>query len=202
MRLPLFIVLEGIDGSGKSSAAKRIAAHFSESGVPCVLLGEPTAGSAGTRIRTLLKSSTPPSLDEQMNLFLEDRAFDMEQNIRPALKKNMLIIMDRYYYSNAAYQGAMGLDPVEILRINRDRGFAEPDRIYFLDIPVDSALERIGLRNSGDTRECFEKKHTLEKVRQLFLSFAGENFIRIDASPDADSVAQAIIDDISRSALK
>jgi len=76
-----------------------------------VRLAEPTDGKWGREIRTMLKRKEMAPAEEQLRLFLIDRQDDAEANISPSLQKGVTVIMDRYYYSNAAYQGAAGILP-------------------------------------------------------------------------------------------
>lgn len=179
---PLFIVFEGIDGSGKTTLADMLFDHYRAGGVPAVRLREPTDGEWGRRIREMLKGEEAPRAEEQLRLFLLDREDDVKRNIRPMMAEKRLILMDRYYFSNAAYQGAAGLPPDTIISENRKRGFPEPDRVYLVDIDPEEALRRIGSRNGGMGKELFEKKFFLERVREIYLSLAGETFRVLDGS--------------------
>jgi len=197
IRQPLFIVFEGIDGSGKSTQAAMLNDYFNSNNINSTLMMEPSNGKWGREIRNILKGDVVPPAEEQLKLFLLDREDDAETNISPALESLQSIVMDRYYYSNAAYQGAMGLDPEFILEENRKRNFPEPDRIYFIDILPETAMERISVRNGSGQREIFEKQSFLEKVRDIFISMKDEKFIPVDGSGSAEEIHQKIIEDIT-----
>lgn len=194
MKRPLFIVFEGIDGSGKSTQCDLLFKHVLSQGLPAVRLAEPTEGKWGRKIRAMLREATMAPADEQMKLFILDRREDAETNILPALKKNKIVIMDRYYYSNAAYQGAAGMDPQRIIEENRKMLFPEPDRVYFVDIPPDRAMERVTDR-SGESKEVFEKESFLRIVRENFLSVADERFLIVDGMKCRDEIAETIRND-------
>lgn len=197
VRLPLFVLLEGIDGSGKSTLADRVTRHFLDAGVPSLRLAEPTDGEWGRRIRAHLRAGDLPSPEEQLELFIEDRADDVARNIKPALAAGKLVVMDRYYYSNAAYQGAAGIPPERVIAANRARGFPDPDRVYLIDIGPEEALRRIDVRSGADEhRQAFEKRQFLERVRAIYLAIADERFVVVDGSPEAETVARRIIDDV------
>jgi len=196
IRQPLFIVFEGIDGSGKSTQAAMLNDYFNSNNINSTLMMEPTDGKWGREIRNILKGDVVPPAEEQLKLFLQDREDDAENNIRPALESLQSIVMDRYYYSNAAYQGAMGLDPELILEENKKRNFPEPDRIYFIDILPEAAMERISIRNGSAQREIFEKQSFLEKVRDIFISMKDDKCIPVDGSGSAEDIHKKIIEDI------
>lgn len=124
-----FIVLEGIDGSGKTTQARWLAEALRQKGYEVVLTREPSDGPLGRRLRRYLAAS-PRRLSSELELawFLADRRDHVETIIRPALEQGKVVISDRYYYSSAAYQGARGLDPEAILRLNE--AFA-PGPIWF-----------------------------------------------------------------------
>ena len=196
MRPNPFIVFEGIDGSGKSTQAELLYSHLTGIGKPCRFLMEPSRGEWGTRIREMLSGSHTPPAEKQLELFLLDRQDDARTNILPAIEAGLSIVMDRYYFSNAAYQGAMGIDPEYIISENRKLGFPEPDRVYLIDISPESALERISRRN-GERRDIFEKGEFLHRVRDIFMSIADSRFVIIDGEKEPDEVNRAIIEDFS-----
>jgi dTMP kinase len=184
------LVIEGIDGTGKTTLAARLAERLRETGRTVVLLREPTDGEYGRRIRALAKDgrqNVRPA--DELELFIRDRIENCRENIRPALERGEFVVMDRYYLSSAAYQGALGLDPEMILNRN-ERIAVLPDLVLLLDIPVQTGLQRISsFRKSGP--DLFESGPYLEKVRSIFLGIR-RPFIRIlDARGDADSVFES-----------
>ncbi len=191
MNRPLFIVFEGIDGSGKSTQCDLLFRHAVSMGLPAVKLAEPTDGKWGKKIRAMLRNKEMAPAEEQMRLFILDRQEDAEQNIIPALKQNRIIVMDRYYYSNAAYQGAAGMTPEAIIAENRKMDFPEPDRVYFVDLPPDRAMERITIRSGGE-KEVFEQEHFLQRVRDNFLSIADGRFLILDGTGSADEIFEEV----------
>jgi dTMP kinase len=188
---PAFIVFEGIDGSGKSTQSQILAERLRQAGLNIVLLREPGDSPAGAKIRAMLRNA-PPSPREQVSLFIEDRVYDFSANIRPAIENGIHVIMDRYYFSNAAYQGAAGLDPAEIILLNRGMGFPEPDRVYLFDLCPAAALKRVRAR--GET-EAFERETFLEKVRNIYLSTADQRFVIIDAERKETEISDLIFND-------
>ncbi len=171
----LFIVIEGIDGTGKSTQAKRLCEWLTSHGREVVLSREPTAGPWGQKVRDSAATGRL-SPEDELQYFLNDRRQHVEELIAPSLAAGKVVILDRYYFSTMAYQGARDFDPTEIRRKNEE--FAPvPDLLLIMDLDVDAALERIGAR--GNTANEFEKRENLERCREIFLSLKDENFVRI-----------------------
>jgi dTMP kinase len=185
----LFIVIEGIDGTGKSTQVRRLGEWFEAQGREVVLSREPTDGPWGKKARES-GGSGRLSPEEELQLFLNDRRQHVEELIKPALAAGKVVILDRYYFSTMAYQGIRGFDPTEIRRKNEE--FAPvPDLLLILDLDVDAALGRIGAR--GDTANEFEKRENLQRCREIFLSLSIEPFARlIPATETLDDVSQRI----------
>lgn len=186
----IFIVIEGIDGTGKSTQSKRLAEWFRSRGREVLLSREPTDGPWGKKLR---KSATTGRLsaEDELEYFLNDRWEHVEMSIKPALAEGKVVILDRYYFSTMAYQGARGFDPAEIRR--RNEAFApQPDLLLILDLSVESAHGRIGAR--GDTANEFEQRNTLSRCREIFLSLRDEPFACvIDAEPSLNEVTADIL---------
>jgi dTMP kinase len=186
----IFIVIEGIDGTGKSTQSKRLAEWFRSRGREVLLSRQPTDGPWGKKLR---KSATTGRLsaEDELEYFLNDRREHVEMSIKPALAEGKVVILDRYYFSTMAYQGARGFDPAEIRR--RNEAFApQPDLLLILDLSVESAHGRIGAR--GDTANEFEQRDTLTRCREIFLSLRDEPFACvIDAEPSLNEVTADIL---------
>lgn len=178
------VVVEGIDGAGKSTVLRRLAALCAERGLPCVSSGEPTRGPWGMKLRQSM-SEGRLSLDEELDLFLKDRAEHVATLIRPALVEGKVLLLDRYYLSTAAYQGARGADPAEILEAN-EKFAPQPDLVLLLDFDPDGGLARIRAR--GDAPNTFEEAEQLRAVRRIFLGLQRPFIRRVDASRPAEEV--------------
>jgi dTMP kinase len=190
MKKGIFIVIEGIDGTGKSTQSKRLAEWFRAQGCEVVLSREPTDGPWGKKLR---ESATTGRLspDEELEYFLNDRREHVETKIKPALADGKVVILDRYYFSTMAYQGARGFDPA-LIRQRNEEFATKPDLLLILDLSVESAHKRIGAR--GDTVNEFEQLETLTRCREIFLSIRDESFARvIDAEPSLDVVSADIL---------
>ena len=171
----LFIVIEGIDGTGKSTQARRLGEWLASQGREVVLSREPTAGPWGQKVRESAATGRL-SPEDELEYFLNDRREHVAELIAPSLAAGKIVVLDRYYFSTMAYQGVRGFDPAEIRRKNEE--FAPvPDLLLIMDLAVDAALERIGAR--GDTANEFEKRDNLERCREIFLSLKDESFARV-----------------------
>lgn len=199
--LPLFVVFEGIDGSGKSTLAAMLENFCRAEGIPAYRGMEPTDGAWGKKIRAVLRGEIKADAAEQVELFIRDREDDVARNIAPALADGKMVILDRYYYSNAAYQGAMGIAADTIIAMNRARNFPEPQRVYLIDIDPAAALERIGARNGGGARDIFEKRQTLEAIRNNYLAMREGHFLVLDGTRAPEALLDTIISDIRNNFL-
>jgi dTMP kinase len=127
------------------------------------------------------------TLEEELELFLKDRAEHVETLIRPALARGEVVVLDRYYLSTAAYQGARGADPQWILTENEK--FAPiPDLVLLLDFDPAGGLDRIHAR--GDAPNTFEELHQLREVRRIFLELDRPFIHRLDAARTPEAVWQ------------
>jgi len=137
--MPPFIVIEGIDGSGKGTQARLLIERFKERGYDPFLTSEPTKGPIGKLIREHMAN---PFLDDRTLalLFASDRIEHLEKEIRPALEAMRPVISDRYVFSSMAYQGQT-LDMEWLGKINdhADR----PDLVILLDVPPDLSRRRL-----------------------------------------------------------
>lgn len=185
----ILVVLEGIDGAGKSTQAILLAEKLRGLGLEVACFREPTDGPWGRRIRARAKKAGSLTPEEELDLFVKDRRENVEKNLRPALERGETVILDRYYFSTIAYQGARGLDPAWIRRQNE--AFAvKPDLVFILDVDPESGLGRIRDRRTRD--ELFEREDYLRKVRAIFRSFRGKRFVHLDASAPAGTIHEQI----------
>lgn len=187
----LFIVIEGIDGTGKSTQAKMLRDALESAGHKVILDREPSDGPYGKILRDSATTGRL-SAQEELDLFHQDRKHHLDEVILPALRRDEIVILDRYYFSTMAYQGQRGFDPEEIRKTNLS--FApNPDILFILDLPVDQARERIGVR--GDTTNEFEKHDALQYCRDTFLGVSNEAFAHvIDSSQSIQNIHQQMLD--------
>ncbi len=183
-----FIVVEGIDGTGKSTLAQALQERLKRMGVSCLCTFEPTDGQWGRKLRDSFTGGERLSLDEELELFIKDREEHVETEIVPALEAGRTVICDRYYLSTMAYQGARGMDMAEIRR--RNRPFPVPDIAFLLELPVYAAVERI-TGNRGEALNNFEKEEYLGRVAENFRAMNDPFIIRLDASVSQEELIDA-----------
>ncbi len=181
----ILIVLDGIDGTGKTTQAKRLLVSLRKRGWDAVYFREPSDSKWGREIKRKAVRADSLVPEEELDLFEKDRKENVAKNLKPALREKKVIVLDRYYFSTIAYQGARGIDP-EVIR-HRNESFAvKPDLVFILDIAPQKGLDRI-VNSRKKIDKHFEQKDYLVKVRDIFRSFGGENIHHIDASrPEAN----------------
>lgn len=187
----VLIVIEGIDGAGKSTQAKSLLRKLRAKGLPAVYFREPSRGKWGRELKRLAQQAGSLTPEQELELFQKDRRENVEKNLRPALAAGKVIVLDRYFFSTIAYQGAKGLDRDRIRRMN-ERFAPKPDLVFILDIRAGEGLARISGRREKDV--LFERESYLAKVRRIFLSFRGARFVQIDARRSRKDVARQIYD--------
>ena len=187
-----FICLEGIDGAGKSFQAKRLVAYFTDHGLDAVYLTEPTDGQWGRKIRDQAGRGVRENPEEEYLLFMRDRRENVRDNIVPTLERNGVVLLDRYYFSTIAYQGARGLD-TERIRAENEAFAPTPAVLLFLDVPVATGLDRILKNRSGTTP--FETEEYLKRVREIFLDTVSslDYAVVIDGTRPPDEVFEACL---------
>lgn len=161
-----FIVIEGIDGSGKSTLCKKISEKLQEKGIPVFLTFEPSTSIYGKKLRESFTKKERPGIKKELELFTLDRREHINNEVNPALEKGIAVVCDRYYFSTMAYQGAMGADPKEIRKENESL-FPMPDLVIILVIKPEDAILRI-TKSRGEAPNNFEKLDYLKKVSGLF----------------------------------
>jgi dTMP kinase len=182
--------LEGIDGAGKTTQAARLEAALASNKVPVLRTKEPTDGQWGNALRASATKGRMSPHDE-LALFLKDRREHVEMLITPALAAGKVVIVDRYYFSTVAYQGARGMDPGELLRINE--AFApEPDLLVFLDVDAEVGIKRI--RERGDKQNAFEQEAALRDVARIFQSLDFPYMARIPGTLPPEDITAGILE--------
>ena len=194
----IFIVLDGMDGSGKSEMVKLLHNYlFSKNKKYRILTTrEPTNGTYGKEIRKMLEEEKDPKSNagKMLELFIKDREEHVNETIIPFLKKSNdhevnIVICDRYYYSTIAFQATQDLDL--IMLVNKNLNFPKPDIAFIMDIKPEIALERIKKRD----KEKFEQLEFMNKLRSVFLELSEtleDNLKIIDASKEINDVFEEI----------
>jgi dTMP kinase len=192
LRRGAIVAFEGIDGAGKTTQAQGLVASLTALGWDALYTKEPTDGPWGQKIRHSAAHQRLP-MQEELEAFLEDRREHVHELLLPALEDGLLVALDRYYFSTAAYQGARGADPVEILRSNE--AFApEPALLVFVDTPVPVSMERIRTRGQG--ANSFEKAEALERSAEIFRSIDRPYLLTIDGRRSEQEIAAEILGEV------
>ena len=195
-----FIVIEGIDGSGKTTQAELLQKYFSERGEKATISPEPSSGIIGNLIRQALKkrvffTKNKSLFDEQMAyLFAADRHDHLYNDIDGVYKlinDGFQVISTRYYFSSLAYNCPTAEQFDFISKLNHK--FPPPDITIYLDIPVEISLERTKNRSLKEIYETKEKL-TLVKAnyRQIFNNYHSP-LLKIDGTQKANLIHQKII---------
>jgi dTMP kinase len=194
----VLVAFEGIDGSGKSTQATLLADWATQHGLDVVRTREPTHGPWGQKVRES-KVSGRLSAEEELQCFLEDRKEHVATLIAPALARGALVIIDRYYYSTAAYQGARGHDPQALIAQNR--AFApKPDVVFLMDVDPKAGVDRIQARGAGV--DAFETLPALTRAREIFLSLDEPHIITLDARKEPQGLHASILFHLLQGPLK
>ena len=182
----VFVVLDGIDGCGKSLHSKLLRDGLQARGFNAVRTWEPSENSVGKFIQAMLmKEKTHPMVEAL--LFAADRYQHLQAEILPSLQSGKIIVCDRYLHSSLAYQGAQGVDANWIKTIN---DFAmKPDLAFYLDVTPSVGLGRIRRKKT-----VLENMEIQEKVREKYLELVrtGELFL-VDSNRPIEEVKDDLL---------
>ena len=201
------IVIEGVDGAGKTTQIQRLAENLSAEGCEVFVTSEPTCKAAhhaptvvGTIIADVLLGKIEMSASSMAALFLADRVLhntDRDFGIKAMIERGAYVICDRYYYSSCAYQGLdSDLDWVIEQNVNCP-DIIRPDVCVFLDLDPETASLRRQTR--GEEIEIFERPEVKtstvrEKFLKVFERLPNDNIKRVDADGTIDEVAERVLD--------
>jgi dTMP kinase len=188
----VFIVIEGLDGSGKTTQAKILTGKLRRSH-KAVYTQEPSRGKVGKFIRNrILYGEKRPSAMVEALLFAADRIEHVQNEVVPALREGQMVISDRYLYSSLAYQGSAGLSLEWIEAINQHA--LKPDLALFIDVDPETVLQRLKRKKS-----IMETLETQRKVREVYLKFVNRgDLIRIDGDKPKNFVAEDALSAVSK----
>lgn len=199
----LFIALEGIDGSGKSTQIKLLAEKLTQAGHKVYATFEPTDGMIGSVLRNILRGNIKADHRTIAGLFLADRLdhlLNEETGLQKKMQEGYTVITDRYYFSSYAYHGThMDMDWV----IDANRMCAQilrPDINIFVDVPPERCMQRINANRQST--ELFENLESLKNIKAKYLEafekLSNEEQIFIT---DGNRAAEAISQDICAKVL-
>ena len=186
----MYIVLEGIDGAGKTTQVEKLDNILKKKGYKSKVIREPTNSPEGQLIRQKLQDPNSTSdINQQILtlLFATDRLTLKEEILNAKESQEIILLSDRSFYSSIAYQDNSSIDTQWIFDVNKYT--PRPDLTIILDINEELAIKRC------DNDECFENIQFLEKTRKNYheLIETEENMILIDASQELDEVQNNII---------
>ena len=185
----VFICIEGLDGSGKTTHAHRIVRNLQKNGFDAVYTTEPSTGDLGTFIRSsavLEGKKRVPRVVEAL-LFALDRVEHLEKDVKPALEEGKIVISDRCVYSSLAYQGAAGLDLTWIEEINRIT--LPADLAIYIDVPPEVVVKRIRRKKS-----VMETLDTQRKVQEVYMKYVTNGqLVAVDGDRRKAAVTESIL---------
>ncbi len=190
----MLVTLEGLDGSGKTTASERLRDEFPEA----TFTREPTGSWYGEGVLRSIRDDDADPLAE-LFLFTADHADHLSRLVRPALREGRLVVSDRFADSRYAYQAATLAsydhlavdDPLDYVREVHAPFTRQPDRTVYLDVGPETAAERAGATNK------LERVDYLRRVRENYerlVREGGERFVRVDASRPEERVVSDVVD--------
>jgi dTMP kinase len=199
MRDNLFIALEGIDGSGKSSQAKLLAENLGKKGLKVSATFEPTDGHIGKLLRSILKGTIKADERTIAGLFLADRLDHLlndETGLVKKLADGYTVVTDRYYFSSYAYHG-VHTDMDWVIACNKMcADILKPDMTIFIDVPPEVCMQRIN--SNRQSTELYETLENLTNVRNKYMEAFDklkdvERVLMVNGDKGMDEIAEDIL---------
>ena len=189
----ILIAFEGIDGSGKTTQIEKVAIFLRNHNYSVIITHEPTRDSPyaqliKNRVKKHREEVTP---EEELEWYTKDREWDLKHNILPNLAKNYIVLVDRYYLSSAAYQGALNAFSLEYV-LEKNSFALKPDLWLILDVPVSLGQSRLHDRDKKCNEDQLEIPTYQQEVRENYRKLAnmdiGGKIEWIDASIDEEKL--------------
>ncbi|MBX5326687.1 MAG: dTMP kinase [Candidatus Bathyarchaeia archaeon] len=184
----VFICIEGLDASGKTTQSKLLVKNLRKRGFNAVYTTEPSKGQVGRLIRRhVLYGKNRSSAVLEALLFAADRISHIENEVKPLLDEGKIVVSDRYLYSSLAYQGATGLELKWIEEINR--WAKKPDLAIYIDIPPEIVLRRLKRKKS-----VMENLKNQKNVREIYLKLVKTGVLKlVEGNKPKKAVAKEIL---------
>jgi dTMP kinase len=184
----IFICIEGLDGSGKTTHTHRLVRNLQKRGFDAVYTTEPSRGEIGKFIRaSVLQGKKRVPRVVEVLLFAVDRVEHLEKDVKPALEEGKIVISDRCVYSSLAYQGAAGLDLKWIEEVNSMA--LPPDLAVYIDVPPEVVVKRIRRKKS-----VMERLETQRKVKEVYMKYVeNRKLLPIDGDRKKSEVEKNIL---------
>jgi dTMP kinase len=182
-----FVVIEGLDGSGKTTQARLLARALRKSH-NAFFTAEPSQGKIGKFIRShiLYGEKRSPTSVEAL-LFAADRLDHVQSEVLPAVSEGRVVVSDRYLYSSLAYQGSAGLSLEWITTINQHA--LKPDLALFIDVDPETVLKRLRRKKS-----VMENLATQQNVKEIYLKYVAKGeLVRVDGEQTRAAVAKEVL---------
>ena len=184
-----FIVIEGLDGSGKSTQIRHLAEFLRAEGKQVIETFEPTNEGIGKEIRIILKERRMIDPTEFQMLYVKDREEHVREVIKPALTQGKIILCDRYMVSTLAFGSIGGANLAKLRDANKE--FPVPELTIFIDVAPEECMKRIGKRGEA---ELFEKEEKLKIARETYLRVGKEypGFEVVDGNRGVEEIFEDI----------
>lgn len=198
----LFIVLEGPDGSGKTTQIALLKEYLQEQGKECLITREPGGTRIGEAVRDIILNPDYKEMSDvtEMLLYAASRAQLMHDVIIPALEAGKAVISDRFVFSSMVYQGIarnLGIDTVEAINAP-GIGSYTPDKIFYIDIPEEEGIARKKEQKKLDRleQESIDFHHLVSEGYRTVLKDR-ENVIKIDGCQSIEEIQKTIRNELS-----
>lgn len=199
----MFITFEGIDNSGKTTQIKLLGDYLRSLGHNVVQIKEPGSTQLGQEIRNITQNAKY-DIDPMANLLLFNAA-RMQLNteiILPALLQNKIVICDRYVDSTVTYQGAEGLGAKNVNDLVWQFGMTAPDMTFFLDIPVEVAIQRKAPDSRLERKGINFMRKVYRNYKEFVIPNAGHRITVIDATESIEKIQENIQNELRKYFIK
>lgn len=196
----MIVILDGINGCGKSTVAKALTRVLASQGIVSVQYHDPGSTPTGEAIRAIVRDPKLPMSAVAQTLLFTAARHETAGCVRDQVEQGRWVVIDRWWYSTYAYQSAQGVDPSFIVSLNASVAhLPDPVVAYYLDVPVCIALDRRAqMREDGNDRFEAKEEDFQHKLRERYLELcASKHMIKVEAATHtAHALAQYIYDDL------